>query len=122
MYPGQRLIVIIEHLNVGIDEDARQPGLPGEPLVGGDHGDLAEVVIVFAAEEFDFLPRDIHGVVDHSAQVEQHVYRAGGFQFVQRLLFKQLEIGKGEFADDGNVDEVVGLFDGNHVAPSFGGC
>src|SRR3989338_5332307 len=34
--PSQRLIVIVEHLDIGVDEDARQPGLPGDPLVVGD--------------------------------------------------------------------------------------
>ena len=80
--PGPRFRVIGKHTYIRIHEDARQPRLPGEPLVVGDHGDLAEVVVVFAAEEFDLFPSHVDGVADHRAQVEQQVDRAGRFQFV----------------------------------------
>ena len=112
--PSLRFLIIREHLYVRIHEDARQPCLPGEPLVFGDHGDLVEVVVVFAAEELDLLPGHVEGVANHRAQVEQQIQFAGGFQFVQGLLFEGLEVGDGKFAEDGHVDQVLGLFDGDH--------
>ena len=114
--PGQRFIVIPEYLDVGIDEDARQPGLPGEPLIVGDHGDLAEVVVVLLAEEFDLFPGYVDGVVDHCAQIEQQVDLSGCFQLVKGLFLERLEVVEGEFAEDGNVEQVVGLFDGDHFS------
>ena len=75
--PSLRFLVIRKHAYIRIHEDPRQPGLPGDPLVAGDDGDLVEVVVVLAAEEFDLFPRHVHGVVDHGAQVEQQVDGAG---------------------------------------------
>ena len=88
--------------------------MPGDPLVVGDHGYFVEVVVVFAAEELDLFPGNIQRVIDHRAQVEQQVDRAGRFQFVQGLFLERLEVGEGEFAEHGDVDEVFGLFDGDH--------
>ena len=57
-------------------------------------------------------------VADHAAQVEQQVDFAGRFEFVQRVLFELFEIGDGEFAHDGDVDEVAAFFDGDHFLSS----
>lgn len=117
--PSLRFFIIRKHLYVGVNEDARQPCLPSEPLIVGDHGYFSEVVVVFAAEEFDLFPSHVHGVADHRAQVKQQVHRAGGFELVYRLLFECLEIGDGKFTEHGDVDEVFGLFDGDHILLSI---
>ena len=36
-------------------------------------------------------------------------------EFVQRVFFELFEIGDGEFAHDGDVDEVLVFLDGDHV-------
>ena len=79
LYPSTRFSVIRKRPYIRIHEDARQPCLPGDPLVVCDHGDLAEVVVVFAAEEFDLFPGHIDGVTNHGAQVEQQVHCTGCF-------------------------------------------
>ena len=58
--PSLRFLVIRKHAYIGVYKDARQPCLPSDPLVAGDDGDLAEIMVVFAAEEFDFFPGHIN--------------------------------------------------------------
>lgn len=116
--PTLSFSVFPKHPNIRIHEQARQPRLPRQPLVIGDDGDLIEIMVVCAAEEFDLFPRDIRRVVDHAAQVEYQVGLVAALEFVQRVFFELLEIGEGEVTHDGDVDEVGLVFDGDHLLTS----
>ena len=72
--PALRFGRFSEDLQVGFDEDARQPSAPRHPLAFGDDGNAPEVMRVGTCKN-DVLPRHIHREINHLAQVEQQIDR-----------------------------------------------
>jgi hypothetical protein len=106
--PGARLVLVVEHLDLGGDEELRHPGAPGQPLVLGQHRDAAEIARVLA-RELDLLPRHVEREAGHLAQVEEQVDRPLELDVVIDHVLELLVVGQGEFAEDGRGQPVFSV-------------
>ena len=72
--PVMRDVVVIEHLDIGVGEQALYPRAPADPLIARHDRDFTKIELMFAAE-LDLFPGDIDGEAEHVAQVEQNIQR-----------------------------------------------
>src|SRR5574340_1291193 len=111
--PGLGQLQFVEQADISRHEHAVDPHAPCNPLVTGEDGDAAEIVLVLA-RKFQFLPGHVAAVEEHVAQVEQHVDRALELDAVVNRLLEFAVVVQRELAHHGDGNLVVLDVQGDH--------
>src|SRR5574340_636088 len=119
--PGLGQLQFVEQADISRHEHAVDPHAPCNPLVTGEDGDAAEIVLVLA-RKFQFLPCDVDTVGEHVAQVEQHVDRALELDTVVNRLLEFAVVVQRELAHHGDGNLVVLDVQGDHGCGSSRIC